>query len=540
MTPQGIPTGPGGHRDRLMTWRAEGREETMRGRILRAPRRVGVLALVAVMLLLSFAPVAGAPQRVYSYDGPLENVVMDWNLHAIQALGNAATAETAGLGQGPTISSQYLAMVHGAIYDAINMIDGGYQPYLKGLPAAPRSASKAAAVATAAHDVLTGVVIQPAPPAAIIARLGSLRDATLAAATAADGPASVAAGVAAGKVAATAMLAARANDGRYGSFRFTPGTKPGEWRPTSVDASGVPINDPNGWVARVKPFVLESTEQVRSKGPNALTSDAYATEYNEVKLLGSATSVRTPAQQAVTDFFPNTTNPIEMFNRTFRTIAMNKKLTLVEQARLFAMLNLAGADSLIACWADKAHWNFWRPVTAIREGESDGNPKTVGDPTWTPLIPATPYPEHVSGYNCAAAGLIYAGKAFFGTDEMAFEMVKIVAGTPNVTRQYSRFSDVCKDVIDARVYQGLHFRIADVQGELMGRQVAEWMAQNYFQPRPGTPAPPSTGSGGNLPGLPNTGAGGGGDRLPVGWLVLVAGGVLAGTGLLVRRRARRA
>src|SRR5919199_250012 len=293
----------------------------------RRVRWVRVCALVATFTALALAPAGGAAQRAYTYDGPLENVVSDWNMHASQALINPATAEFAGLGQGPTVSVLYLAMVHGAVYDAVVMIDGGYQPYLGGLPAAPRSASKAAAVATAAHDVLVGVVFSSPIPPAIVGRLDAARDATLAAALAADGPASVAAGVAAGKAAAAAMLAARANDGRYGSFRFTAGTKPGEWRPPNVGAHGAPISDPNAWVAQVKPFALESAAQVRTKGPNALTSDAYAADYNEVKALGSPTSVRTPAQQAVTDFYTNATTPIEMFNRMFRTIAAEQKLT---------------------------------------------------------------------------------------------------------------------------------------------------------------------------------------------------------------------
>jgi hypothetical protein len=192
------------------------------------------------------------------------------------------------------------------------------------------------------------------------------------------------------------------------------------------------------------------------------------------------------------------------------------------------MLNPAGADGLIGCWADKARWGFWRPITAIREGDNDGNPQTVGDPAWASLIPATPYPEHSSGYNCAAAAYMHAGKAYFGTDELTFDVVKIVAGTPNVTRRYSRFTDVVRDVIDARVYQGLHFRTADVQGAALGQQVAEWLAARYLQPQAA------------MPGLPATGAGGGGGRPPVGWLVLAAGGALAGGGWLRRRGAHRA
>ena len=161
--------------------------------------------------------------------------VLDWNFNAINALVNAPTAAIPGAGQTPPVSAQHLAMVHGAVYDAVNMIDGGYQPYFSGLPSAPRWASKSAAVATAAHHVLVGVVIVPALSPAIVTRLNDLYTASLAAATAADGTAAVNAGVAAGAAAAARMLTERAHDGRYPAvpFMFTVGTQAGEWRPTS-------------------------------------------------------------------------------------------------------------------------------------------------------------------------------------------------------------------------------------------------------------------------------------------------------------------
>ena len=186
----------------------------------------------------------------------------------------------------------------------------------------------------------------------------------------------------------------RANDGRFGPFRFTCGEGAGEWRPVTslicTNPSGP--SDPFAWVARVEPFMLESTSQFRTKGPHALTSGAYTKEYNEVKSLGAVGSPRNAEQQALAQFF--TVNPVELYNRTFRTISAAQGLTLVEEARLFAMLNLTAADTFINTWDDKAHWSFWRPITAIRLGDSDGNPRTVGDSTWTPLVGTPPYPEH--------------------------------------------------------------------------------------------------------------------------------------------------
>ena len=164
-----------------------------------------------------------------------------------------------------------------------------------------------------------------------------------------------------------------------------------------------------------------------------------------------------------------------------RTIAEDEGLTLVEQARLFAMLNMAAADSLINCWNDKAFFHFWRPITAISEGDNDGNRRTVGDATWTPLEVTPPYPDHSSGYNCVTAGTMHAARAFFGRNRMTFTVVQAVA-TPEETRRYRRFTDVVVDTIDARVYQGIHFRTADVQGAKLGKNVARWMATHFFQP----------------------------------------------------------
>jgi hypothetical protein len=206
------------------------------------------------------------------------------------------------------------------------------------------------------------------------------------------------------------------------------------------------MNDPFAWIANVDPFLIESTSQFRTDGPNALTSDAYTVEYNEVKELGSnATPTnRTPEQTAVALFYIE--NSIVMFNRTFRTIAEDEGLTPVEEARLFGMVNLTAADAAINCWDDKAHHHFWRPITAIRLGDDDTNPATVGDPTWTPLFPippgTTPYPDHPSGYNCLAGSMMNAARAFFGTNHVTFT---IHSNSSGADRDYTKLTDVYKD-----------------------------------------------------------------------------------------------
>ena len=456
----------------------------------RRVRRRSLLAAVVALIAFPVLPLGGTLEPAYA--GQPEDAVLDWNLHAVTALTNPTTQPVPtpsppillGAGQTPPVSILHLAMVQGAVYDAVNMIDGGHEPYLADLPPASPSASKAAAVARAAHDVLVGVVMVPPLSSTILDRLDDLYDDSIAAATIADGSTAVAAGIAAGDAAADAMLEAREDDNRYGSFRFTPGLTtdpPGVWRTTPPGF----VNDPFAWVARVDPFLLESTSQLRTKGPHALKSGAYAKEYNEVKELGgdgiTTPTLRTPDQTVLARFY--TVNPVEMFNRTFRAIAGAEGITLVEEARLFAMLNLAGADGLISCWDDKAFWSFWRPITAIRLGDDDGNHKTVGDPGWTPLIANPPYPDHPSGYNCVTSSFMHTAEAFFGKGKRTFG-VTATFGTPpvTVTRQYERFTDVIDDTIDARVYLGIHFRTPDVQGAEIGKDVAHWLDKHYFQP----------------------------------------------------------
>ena len=422
-----------------------------------------VLAALIALIALAAPPLQAAPAvaAVQSSDA-----VRVWNLHAVNAL-------IPGAGQTPPVSELHLAMVQGAVYDAVNAIDGGHQPYLAGLPPASPSASPEAAVATAAHHVLVGLGIGlvPALPQGVRDQLDALYADALAGIP--DGAAKTD-GIEAGAAVAAAMLAARATDGRYVPFSFAVGTDAGEWRPTPT------VNDPFAWVARVEPFLIQSSSQFRTKGPHALTSGAYTKEYNEVKELGgpdTPDSLRTEEQTAVARFY--TVNPVELFNRTFRVIAEDRGLTLVEEARLFAMLNMAGADGLITCWDDKAFWSFWRPITAIREGDNDGNPDTVGDPGWTPFIPTPPYPEHPSGYNCVTSSMMHTAEAFFGQEKLAFSVVRIA---PNVTRVYERFTDVIDDTIDARVYQGIHFRAADEQAAGIGKDVAHWLDKYFFQP----------------------------------------------------------
>jgi hypothetical protein len=447
-----------------------------------------VLATVGVVLL-------GGGQTT-AVAGPPEDAVLDWNLNTLDALFNAPAALTRpGAGQTPPVAAQHIAMVHGAVYDAVNMIDGGHEPYLDGLPPAPASASMPAAVATAAYNVLTGLTpAQAALPAATQSWLTDARNASLAAIP--NGQAKTD-GIAAGAAAASAMLAERTGDGRYVPFSFTCGDGVGEWRPTASVPPGGPVpltcaqpglSDPFAWVAKVKPFTLKSNSQFRSHGPNAVGSTNYAKEYAEVKRLGgngtTTPSARTPEQLEVARFF--TANPGPVYSRMLRGLSLSEGLTLVEQARLFALVNLTVADASINCWDDKNHWSQWRPITAIRLGETDGDPRTVGDPSWTPFLGTPPYPDQSSGYNCVTGSYMYTAKSFFNGNRMDFDLTATVTvGVPQptmMTRHYTHFTDVPRDTIEARIWQGIHVRTADEAGVRIGRNVAHWVEQNYLRP----------------------------------------------------------
>ena len=406
------------------------------------------------------------------------DAVSDWNLIASNAI---VLPPPAGAGQPPPVSVLHFAMVQGAVYDAVNAIDRGHQPYLVQPPSNPTD-SKEAATATAAFRVLVGLFPDQ------VGTLQPLYDAYIAALPD-NPPGSKAAGIAIGETTASAMLTARMNDGRFGPTPtpYPSPAPPGIWQPTPPNF----LTDPAAWVGNVLPFIVPSAAMFRTDGPNPLTSAAYAEDFNEVKELGSLTSItRTPDQTDAAIFWQD--QAMALWNRIFRTLAASQNLGIVDSARLFAMENLAAADALIGCWNDKYYYWFWRPITAIREADTDGNPATEADPTWLPLFdPATPvcnplfplftppFPDHPSGHACATAAFVNTLQNFFGTDKIGFSAFSNKSCT---TRSFERFSDALNEVIDARVWAGIHFRTADVQGAVLGKKVAQYLKKHYFQP----------------------------------------------------------
>ena len=435
---------------------------------------------------LAQAPAAALAPTLKPTPAPADSDAVDvWNQKAVIALTNGTTAATPGVQFAPPVAFIHLAIVQGAVYDAVNAIKGGREPYLTGLQA-PTSASKGAAAATAAHDVLIGLVDQAPLTLTLTADVKTVIKARLDgeyASSLAEIPAGQAKdqGIEVGAEAAAAMLANRAGDGRFGPGGFPVGSNPGQWRPLSAAPAA---NDPNGWVRNVRPFTLPRPEFFHTPGPLALTSAQYAIEFNEVKALGRATgSTRTEAQTSLA--YWSSAHPAPMLYAALRQVAALKGLTITEQARFHAMTSMTGADSLINCWAEKAHWGFWRPTTAIQLADSDGNPATIADPAWTALVAVPPYPDEPSGANCVYSGVMNGAKAFFGSDQAEFDItspgVGLVGGVPTgSTRHYSRFSDVIGDMIEARMLNGLHFRRPNVNGANLGQRIADYVDANFF------------------------------------------------------------
>jgi hypothetical protein len=235
--------------------------------------------------------------------------------------------------------------------------------------------------------------------------------------------------------------------------------------------------------ARVEEFglkiMIERASDFRSDGPNRLSSRKYAKEFSEVKSLGSAGSTTRTADQ--TDMARFWAEGPAIWTRIAHQLSLGHGLTVADNARFFAMLYLTGADALIACWDDKAAWSFWRPITAIREAGSDGNRRTEADPNWLPLINNPPYPDHPSGLACVISAMAETARDFFGTNRVAFSAT---SSTSMTTRSFSRFSQATEEVVDARVYSGIHFRTADEHGAKIGKRVAAWRKERYFRPVP--------------------------------------------------------
>ncbi|WP_307872658.1 vanadium-dependent haloperoxidase [Paractinoplanes ovalisporus] len=399
---------------------------------------------------------APTPAQAHAATGAPNPVVL-WNSNAQQAIYEVAR-------QAPYVAPRSFAMVHGAIYDAVNAISGTpYEPYLTA-PPARRGDSLDAAVAAAAYRVL--ISLFPAQAASLDEMY-------------ADALAKVPAGgaknrgITVGERAAAAMIAARVGDGAFGDATWNASTAPGQWRPTPPT-----LGSDGAWVGDLRPFVIPRGDMFRTAGPPALTGAAWARDFNEVKAIGAVNStVRTPDQtEAAIWWHDRRLTEWEIK----RQVAERQHLGTLPAARFFAIAEIANADSLIACFNEKKFWNFWRPVTAVQSAADDGNPRTAPDPAWMPLLVTPPFPDYTSGHTCSTSTIMYAMRSFFGRDSIPFSAYSADSGT---TRHFPSFSAALDEVVEARIWGGVHYREADVQGVRIGNGVAKYVLSHEFRRR---------------------------------------------------------
>jgi hypothetical protein len=384
-------------------------------------------------------------------------VISDWNAIAVSTLVGDTT-------KAPVEAILYMAFVHAAVYDAVVGVEGRYEPYRFHAHAPHRTSAQAAAVA-AAHKVLVTYVpsAQATLDAAYAASLAQLP----------DGKAKTR-GIDFGTRAADNLIRLRANDGRNAPILFTQAPAPGIWRPTPP--AFAPMIDP--WMGFVTPLLVHSPTQFGPPAPPKLTSTRYTRDFNEVKALGSATSMaRTPAQTSTALFYSGLANP--QLQAMLRDQVTVRDLDLVDAARMFAAANMSAADTVISVWYAKYVYGIWRPDTAINLADTDGNPATDPDPSWVPLRPDPAYPEYPSGYNGFAAAVTGALKRVFHTDRLQLTVTS--TAVPDV-RHYDSGRALRQDLVDGRMWLGVHFRFADTASRDMGLRLTDWTLDHYFQP----------------------------------------------------------
>jgi membrane-associated phospholipid phosphatase len=393
------------------------------------------------------------------------DVVLDWNNSALTAIRTAKTA--------PPPAPRNLAILHAAIYDAVNGIKGPheqrFQPYLLQQHGPPQ-ADQAAAASAAAHMVL--VSLWPSQQARFDAEYDAVLATLLRGKPTRDG-------IAYGELAASTILAARASDGSANTVVPPSGSGPGVWMPTPP--AFAPYLLPQ-W-GSIAPFCMTSSAQFRPSGPPALDSAQWAADYNEVKALGAAVgSTRTPDQTEIALFWADgsgTETPPGHWNSIAQEIAIARGNTVDENARLFALLNLAMADAAICAWDAKSAFNFWRPVTAIRNGDTDGNPATDPDPACSSFIVTPPFPDYVSGHSTFSAASATVLALFCGTDDIAFTTGSDFL--PGISRSFTTFSAAAEEAAMSRLYGGIHFRAAAEDGLSGGASIGEWTFTHYLQ-----------------------------------------------------------
>jgi hypothetical protein len=412
--------------------------------------------LTVLMLATAFAAKAKADDPIAAWNEIAENAV-----------------KTAGAP--PPVAALDFAIVHLAIYDAVESIDRRYKPYH--VLVLDAHGSMSAAAARAGHDVLVGLFGPAQTPAIDLAYTNYLTT---------NGINPLDPGITVGAQAAASILALRSNDGRFpvNPPPFLGSTAIGQWRPTPSLLQGTPPSFAPGLtpgVASVTPFTMKSNSQFRVDPPPSLTSALWADNFNEVMAIGSLISTTRTAEQTEIGYFWADSGPV-LWQNALRYISLKYLDDIGDSARMFALAETSMADAQIACWDSKYFYNFWRPITAIRMGDQDGNPETAVDPNWQPLINTPNFPEYPSGHASISGAISHVLRLFFHTNELNFQMTTTNANAPQKTRAFTRFSQAEDEVVDARVYVGIHYRHSDLAARTQGLHVANWVYKNYFRP----------------------------------------------------------
>jgi hypothetical protein len=389
------------------------------------------------------------------------DVVLDWNEMALAAIERTSTP--------PPVAARALAMMHGAIYDAVNSVEYTHQPF-RVYFADSSTASREAAASQAAFRVLQQIF--PSERARFEEALANSL------AQVPDGSEKTA-GIRLGEIVAAQIIAWRKDDGSQRSVTYTPGAQPGQWRPTPPDFRPALLPQ---W-SSVAPFGIAYASQFRPAFPPSLDSDEYATNFEEVRTLGAQNSeIRSREQTQIAYFWadgPGTVTPPGHWNRIAQSVTRSTGLSLHENARLFALLNVALADAAIVCWDMKFSCNLWRPITAIQEADTDGNECTTRDPKWRPLLDTPPFPSCTSGHSTFSGAAAQVLALVLGRDTIPFTDT---SGVERVSRTYRSFSQAAEEAGRSRIYAGIHFQFDNRAGLESGRAVGRYIVEHYLQP----------------------------------------------------------
>jgi hypothetical protein len=431
-------------------------------------KRLMIFALLCACILGRVTQSLGASlddERQVARDSSAQSVnpVLQWNKTLL------VIVRTPGAQPATIHPTRSFAIMHAAIYDAVNAIDRTHKPYLVRLSTVPRSASQDAAAAAAAHDILL----------ALYPNFQTMLDAQLEQSLAPipEG-ADKAEGVSVGQTVAAQVLALRKHDGSDAApIPYVFGGAPGDYQSTPPNFPKQPQF--THW-SHVTPFALEHANQFRPGGPPALTSDTYSDAFNEVKTLGIANGTASTPDEALTGRFWN--GAIQNYwNEIGQTAALARRLTTAQSARLFALLNLTFADDVIAFYDAKYTYNFWRPVTAIRAAATDDNPDTAADPNWLPEVGnTTPDPSYPGAHAVISAAGASVLISFFGKDRFEFAVTSEVL--PGVQRSFTRFSAADEEATLSRIFAGVHFRTDLTVGQRLGKEVADFVLDNFLTP----------------------------------------------------------